>query len=66
MSVDKEPPMMTRSQYFSDSPTDWRLEQAMWAYWCRDMDKVYKILTRVCLAEVTEDEDYEQTQQAAY
>ena len=53
--------------YLSDwnSPTDW-LKQALWAYWMRDMEEVYAILTRVCHAEVEEKINHEQTQQAAY
>ena len=54
--------------YLSDwnSSTDWRLEQALWAYGMRDMEEVYAILTRVCHAEVVEKINHEQTQQAAY
>lgn len=57
--------MMRSYSYDWNSPKDWRLEQALWAYWMHDMDKVYAILTRVCHAEVVEDFN-EQTEQAAY
>jgi len=51
---------------YTGSLRDWRLEQALWAYWCRDMEDCYRILTRVCNAEVTEDYDDEQEEITAY
>ena len=48
------------------SLSEWRLEQALYAYWCQDMKNCFAVLTRVCESEVTEDYDNEQTQEAAY
>jgi hypothetical protein len=49
-----------------NDPGDWRLEEALWAHWCHDYEKCFALLTRVCLAEVVEDDEHEQTQQAVY
>ena len=51
---------------WSNNPREWPLEDALWASWCHDMEKCFALLTRVCLTEVVEDEDHEQTQQAAH
>ena len=55
-----------RYSSYTGSLCEWRLEQALYAYWCRDMEDCFAILTRVCESEVTEDYDNEQTQEAAY
>lgn len=58
---------MMRSYSFDwNSPKDWRLEEALWAHWMGKTDKVFELLTRVCLKEVVEDYSDEQTQQAAH
>lgn len=44
----------------------WRLDEALWAHWGNDHEKCFEHLTRVCLDEVTEDYDNEQTEQAAH
>jgi hypothetical protein len=51
---------------YTGSLRDWRLEQALYAYWCRGMEDCFAILTRVCESEVTEDYDNEQTEITAY
>jgi hypothetical protein len=51
---------------YTGSLRDWRFEQALYAYWCRDMEDCFAILTRICETEVTEDYDHEQTQITAY
>lgn len=51
---------------YTGSLREWRLEQALYAYWCRDMEGCFAILTSVCESEVTEDYDDEQTEITAY
>lgn len=57
--------MMRSYSYDWNSPKDWRLEEVLWAHWMGKTDKVFELLTRICLTEVVEDYD-EQAQQAAY
>ena len=57
---------MMRSYSSWNNSGNWRLDEALWAHWCNDYEKCFEHLTRVCIDEVTEDYDYEQTQQAAY
>ncbi len=59
---------MQYSKYssYTGSLRDRRLEQALYAYWWRDMEDCFAILTRVCESEVTEDYDNEQTEVTAY
>lgn len=51
---------------YTGSLRDWRLEQALYAYWCRDMEDCFAILTRVCENEITEDCENEQEKVTAY
>lgn len=51
---------------YTGSLRDWRLEQALYACWRRDMEDCFAILTRVCESEVTEDIDDEQEEITAY
>lgn len=48
--------------YRREHPLAWRLEQALWSYWARDMEYCYANLTRVCELVVTEDYEDEQTE----